>query len=79
MHPRELPRKGCDRTEPAAWNTLPMDDPIGYARKAVQMYGLDPALLGAVDDAERERDRDALDKVVVQVLMAALEARGNRG
>jgi hypothetical protein len=56
-----------------------MDDPIGTARKAVQRYGLDPALLDAVEDAERERDRDALDKAVVEVLMAALEARGDRG
>ena len=78
MHPRE-PRNGCDRTEPAAWNPLPMDDPIGNARKAVQWYGLDPVLLDAVEDAEHERDRDALDKAVVEVLMAALEARGDRG
>ena len=77
MHPRE-PRNGCDRTEPAAWNPLPMDDPVGTARKAVQRYGLAPVLLDAVEDAERERDRDALDKAVVRVLVAALEARGDR-
>lgn len=78
MHPRE-PRSGCDRIEPAAWNPLPMGDPVGNARKAVQRYGLDPVLLDAVEDAERERDRDALDKAVANVLVAALEARGDRG
>ncbi len=55
-------------------------DPMGNARRAVQRYGLDPALLDALEAAEREGDRGAaFDKALVDVLVATLDARGDLG
>ncbi len=54
-------------------------DPRGNARRAVQRYGLDPALLDALEAAEREGNREAFDKALVDVLVATLDARGDLG
>ncbi len=46
------------------------------SRKAVEMFDLDPSLLEALEDAEREQDGDAFIEAVADLWEAAAEAKG---
>ena len=71
--------EGFDMTDLAGRDRLPENDPMGNARWAVRRYGLDPALLDALEAAEREGDRNAFDRALAGVLMATLQARRDLG